>query len=1014
MIAVGHGTDCLASEQESGLSQGGGAAVTNQVEGVGYSVELYDGTNGLPTSDANVILSTSDGFIWIGNYSGLIRYDGTSFERQTDYADVTNVNTLYEDSRGYLWVGTNDNGIVAIHREKIWHFDYTDGLETSSIKSITEDADGNVIVGTTQGLYYVDTAMKIHKLDDSMLNEQYILRLTADQDGTIYGNARNGLIFCIKALRVEACLNGNELGIGSIMTVFPDPDNRDMIYLGTDASSVGYGSFSSHFKDIKIIPIRDDGQDAAGEKDVAASQKPINWISYETGNIWVVRDDLVGWLDEKESFHAIHNLPLNSAIGLVTEDYEGNLWFSSTRQGIMKIVANKFSDITERNALGTEVVNATCLHDGKLYIGTDTGLQVIDEKKKMVTDKLTKYIGEARVRCIMEDQDKNLWISTYTHEKGLVCFLADGSIRNYSEKNGLVSNQIRATALAGDGSVLAATNGGLVVLKDGEIARTIGADDGIHNTVILSVVEGDKDGVYYLGTDGDGIYVVDGNTITHKGREDGLTSDVILRIKKDEKRGVYWIITSNSIQYIKDGKIEKVEGFPYSNNYDIYFDKGDNAWILASNGFYVTKAQDMIDKSSFEYLLYDYNSGLPSMATVNAYSAMDEDGLLYVSGRSGVFTVNINDYFELSHKIKMCVPYVEAGGVRYYPDEDNTIRLPSSADAVTIYGYAITYAMQNPKICYQLEGVDKKGTYVFKQDMRPVNYTNLHGGTYTWKMSVENISTGSIQQTEELVIVKERALYEVWWFILLCVLAIIFVAEECVRFHMKRKFRRLIKKQEEDKRLIREIVEAFAKTIDMKDEYTKGHSTRVAKYTVMLARELGYDEETVEKYYNIALLHDIGKIGIPVEVLNKQGKLTDTEFKIIKSHSALGYNVLKDISIMPELAIGAGAHHERPDGKGYPKGLTGDQIPRVAQIIAVADTFDAMYSDRPYRNRMNFEKVVSIIREVSGTQLESDVVDAFLRLVEKGEFRDPDDNGGGSMESIDNIRKKYGEESGES
>ena len=231
---------------------------------------------------------------------------------------------------------------------------------------------------------------------------------------------------------------------------------------------------------------------------------------------------------------------------------------------------------------------------------------------------------------------------------------------------------------------------------------------------------------------------------------------------------------------------------------------------------------------------------------------------------------------------------------------------------------------------------------------------------------------------------------------------------------MKRKFRRLIKKQEEDKRLIREIVEAFAKTIDMKDEYTKGHSTRVAKYTVMLARELGYDEETVEKYYNIALLHDIGKIGIPVEVLNKQGKLTDTEFKIIKSHSALGYNVLKDISIMPELAIGAGAHHERPDGKGYPKGLTGDQIPRVAQIIAVADTFDAMYSDRPYRNRMNFEKVVSIIREVSGTQLESDVVDAFLRLVEKGEFRDPDDNGGGSMESIDNIRKKYGEESGES
>ena len=109
--------------------------------------------------------------------------------------------------------------------------------------------------------------------------------------------------------------------------------------------------------------------------------------------------------------------------------------------------------------------------------------------------------------------------------------------------------------------------------------------------------------------------------------------------------------------------------------------------------------------------------------------------------------------------------------------------------------------------------------------------------------------------------------------------------------------------------------------------------------------------------------------------------------------------------IMPELAIGAQAHHERPDGRGYPNPLKGDEIPQVAQIIAVADCFDAMYSNRPYRNRMNFDKVVSIIKEVSGTQLAPNVVDAFLRLVDKGEFRDPDDHGGGTTENIENIRK---------
>ena len=145
---------------------------------------------------------------------------------------------------------------------------------------------------------------------------------------------------------------------------------------------------------------------------------------------------------------------------------------------------------------------------------------------------------------------------------------------------------------------------------------------------------------------------------------------------------------------------------------------------------------------------------------------------------------------------------------------------------------------------------------------------------------------------------------------------------------------------------------------------------------------------------------------MPSEVLNKPGKLTDEEFETIKSHTSQGYEALKQSTIMPELAIGAQAHHERPDGRGYPNHLKGDEIPCVPQIIAVADCFDAMYSNRPCRNRMNFEKVVSIIREGSGTQLTPDVVDAFLRLVDKGEFRDPDDAGGGSLENIENIRNK--------
>ena len=259
---------------------------------------------------------------------------------------------------------------------------------------------------------------------------------------------------------------------------------------------------------------------------------------------------------------------------------------------------------------------------------------------------------------------------------------------------------------------------------------------------------------------------------------------------------------------------------------------------------------------------------------------------------------------------------------------------------------------------------------------------------------------------------EEITQYTINYVLGIVIIAVVFLAA-CVFIGLKMSINNhkadeldmLREQQKRDKQLLREIIESFAKAVDIKDSYTQGHSSRVAKYTAMLAKELGYDDDTVEKYYNIALMHDIGKIGIPDNVLNKPGKLTDEEYNIIKSHTVRGYEVLKGISLMPEIVVGAEAHHERPDGKGYPNGLKGDEIPRVAQIIAVADTFDAMYSDRPYRKRMNFDKAVSIIKEVSGTQLTSDVVDAFLRLAEKGELRAPDDVGGGTRDDLSNIRK---------
>lgn len=180
-----------------------------------------------------------------------------------------------------------------------------------------------------------------------------------------------------------------------------------------------------------------------------------------------------------------------------------------------------------------------------------------------------------------------------------------------------------------------------------------------------------------------------------------------------------------------------------------------------------------------------------------------------------------------------------------------------------------------------------------------------------------------------------------------------------------------------------QIIHALSGAIDAKDSYTNGHSARVAKYSRELARRLGMPPIKVAEIYNIALLHDVGKIGIPNSIINKPGKLTDEEYAIVKSHAMTGYEILKPISEMPELSIGARWHHERYDGKGYPDGKAGEDIPEIARIICVADCYDAMSSDRIYRKALPQFMVREEIERNKGTQFDPRIADVMLQIIDE-------------------------------
>ena len=183
--------------------------------------------------------------------------------------------------------------------------------------------------------------------------------------------------------------------------------------------------------------------------------------------------------------------------------------------------------------------------------------------------------------------------------------------------------------------------------------------------------------------------------------------------------------------------------------------------------------------------------------------------------------------------------------------------------------------------------------------------------------------------------------------------------------------------------LSRHVVQTLAEAIDAKDTYTNGHSGRVAVYSREIAKRFGYSEKEQDDIYMMGLLHDVGKIGVPDEIINKPGKLTDQEFEAIKSHPVTGERILKKVKEMPKLSVGARWHHEKYDGTGYPDGLKGEEILEEARIIAVADAYDAMTSNRSYRGLLPQSKVREEIVRGKGTQFDPVFADIMIQMIDE-------------------------------
>ncbi len=360
------------------------------------------------------------------------------------------------------------------------------------------------------------------------------------------------------------------------------------------------------------------------------------------------------------------------------------------------------------------------------------------------------------------------------------------------------------------------------------------------------------------------------------------------------------------------------------------------------------------------------------------------DGKLYLATRNGIsvfgFTAPSN---ELPRVIITSV--VVDGAVYDTPDE--AIVVPGNVKRITVNFSAMSFTDTTRfAIGYKLDGFDSREIRAEEIKSGSVSYTNLSGGGYSFDVRVIDPDDPSAASHNfcSIEIIKQKKLteYPIFWVAAVFVIAALAMGSVTPISAAKVKIAR--RRQREYQDILEQSLLTFAGTIDAKDKYTNGHSIRVARYSRELAKRMGMSEEEQEHIYYVALLHDIGKIGIPDHILNKPGKLDPDEREVIQTHPKIGADILKNFTALNGISEGAKYHHERFDGNGYCEGLVGKEIPLVARIIGVADTYDAMSSERCYRKPLSREKIESELDGGKGTQFDPKIVPHMISMIEDG------------------------------
>lgn len=936
-----------------------------------WIIYKYDNTNGLPTGEANTAIQTSNGYVWIGSYGGLIRYDGTSFHNYSEGGvfPSSGIRTLFEDSKGRLWIGTNDMGVYYFENNEFVGVKCSDNTKFLSIRSFAEDNEGRIYVGATSGLAIVCEDNTLQYVDEEKCSTT-VYCMAKDSSNTIWACIDDGIAMLVSDGEIVGSFKSEGQLKADIYSVGSDKDGT--VYLGTSENYV--------YK----VQIADDSHTDASYSITEYSTDSVSTINAvqtdSDGNVWVAGVNGIGYFDKDFDWHCINGAHSFSA-GTICFDYEGNVWITSSSTGVIQLVKSMYKNFNDAAELSGVSVNSVTACDGLLFVGTDTGLIILDKDYKQVHNQLTSDLEGERIRHTMLDSGGNIWIST-AYQHGLVMYnpATEESIE-YSKENGLADSYARMSLELSDGKIAAATQGGVSIIENGSVIKSYTSKDGLTNPMILCLCEG-RDGTLYAGSDGLGFYAIKDETVTHYGFDEGLSSGVVLRMFPDDDGKGFFISAGNSLFYWDFNEFKKLDNYLKSPGsvFDIQLKDG-SLWLLQSNGINLLNKEKLLSGEQTPVKVLGTAYGLTG--TLNANTWNDEkDGVFYLSTTDGISMFNINDLNSEENELLITVSQVEADDMDFpFPDK---IEIDGGVTRLTFNFAPLSFSGKDVAVRYQLKGFDNEPAVLHNTNPMSVSYTNLKGGSYEFLLEVLDSSGENVIGSCSVYVNKKFQLWETPWFWAVIFTVSVALIAGIVFLLIRIKTRSLKRRQAEYHSIINQSLRTFAHIIDAKDKYTNGHSLRVATYSFELAKKLKLSQEDQERIYYIALLHDIGKVGIPDHILNKEGKLTESEIEYVRRHPTIGGQILEDFTSIPGISDGARYHHERYDGKGYNKGLKGEEIPYFARIICVADCYDVMSGGRHYQSKMDQEAIMEEIKNCSGSQFDPNIARAMLELINEG------------------------------